>query len=214
MQSYFLPYAGYFRLMCDVDAFVMVTSVQFPRRGWVHRNRLRDDSGRLGWLTLPLAAMPLSTAIKDIRYATGAEKILLKTSRRFAACRVPREHVAPLVDRALRVDAPPVMAIETLLRETAAILGLSAPLLKESSLNLPSHLRGQERAFAICAALGAGVYVNSPGGRRLYDPAEFSKRGLKLEFLSQYRGDVASILQRLHDSTPADICAEIRANMT
>jgi hypothetical protein len=45
MQSYFLPYAGYFRLMYDIDAFVMVNSTRFPRRGWGHRNRLREDLG-------------------------------------------------------------------------------------------------------------------------------------------------------------------------
>ena len=214
MQSYFLPYAGYFRLMCDVDAFVMMNSVQFPRSGWVHRNRLRDDAGQLGWLTLPLARMPLTTAIKNIRYAAGAEDILRKTSRRFAACRAPRDHTATLVERVLRIDTAPIVTIESLLRETAAILGLTTPFVHEADLGLPSDLCGGERIFAICAALGADVYVNSPGGRQLYDPVEFSKRGMKLEFLSPYQGDQASILQRLHDSTPADICAEIRANLT
>jgi hypothetical protein len=107
----------------------------------------------------------------------------------------------------------PIETIETLLRATAAILGLTAPFIRESDLGLPSDLRGKERAFAICAALRANVYVNAPGGRHLYDPAEFAKRGLKLEFLSPYQGDPASILQRLHDSTPVDIRAEIRANL-
>jgi hypothetical protein len=213
MQSYFLPYAGYFRLMCDIDAFVMVNSTQFPRRGWVHRNCLRDDLGRLGWLTLPLAPMPLATPIANIRYGEGAERILHKASRRFEACRVQREHTAALVKRVLCVDGSPIETIETLLRETTAILGLTTPFVREAELGLPTDLRGKEKAFAICVALGANVYVNSPGGRHLYDPAEFAKRGLKLEFLPQYRGDRASILQRLHDSTPADIRAEIRANL-
>lgn len=213
MQSYFLPYAGYFRLMCDVDAFVMMNSTQFPRRGWVHRNRLRDDLGRLRWLTLPLAPMPLATPIADIRYAEGAEKQLRKSRNRFKACRAPREHTAALVEQALCIEGTPIEKIETLLRETASILGLTAPLVRDADLNLPSDLRGKEKILAICAAMRADVYVNSPGGRHLYDPTEFAKRGLKLEFLSQYQGDLASILQRLHDSTPADICAEIRANL-
>jgi hypothetical protein len=214
MQSYFLPYAGYFRLMCNVDAFIMLNSVQFPRRGWVHRNRLRDDWGRFHWLTLPLAPMPRTTAVADIRYATGAEKILRNMSRRFAACREPRAHTAALVERALCVDGTPIATIETLLRNTADVLGLTAPLIRDAELGLPNDLRGRERVFAICAALRADVYVNSPGGRDLYDPREFAKRGLNLEFLSQYQGDSGSILQRLHDSTPADVCAEIRANLT
>jgi hypothetical protein len=213
MQSYFLPYAGYFRLMCDVDAFVMLSSVQFPKGGWVHRNRLRDDLGRLRWLTLPLAPMPLGTSIADVRYAEGAEATLADMARRFAACRAPRDHTAGLVERATSVSGAPVATIETLLSGTAAVLGLSVPFVREAELGLPSDLRGQERIFAICAALGANAYVNSMGGRDLYDPGEFVRRGLKLEFLAEYQGDPASILQRLHDSAPAEVLAEIHANL-
>ena len=51
MQPYFLPFAGYFRLMCDVDVFVLLDDVQFRKGGWIHRNRLRTRTGDLSWLT-------------------------------------------------------------------------------------------------------------------------------------------------------------------
>ena len=54
MQPYFFPYAGYFRLFAASDLFVIYDCVQFPRRGWVHRNLLPDASGSERWLTLPL----------------------------------------------------------------------------------------------------------------------------------------------------------------
>ena len=134
-------------------------------------------------------------------------------SHRFEACRAPRAHTAALVERALCADGTPVATIEALLRETASVLGLTAPFVRDADLGLPSDLRGQERVFAVCAAVGADVYVNAPGGRMLYDVAEFAKRGLKLEFLPEYQGDPASILQRLHNSTPAEIFAEVRAGL-
>ena len=55
MQPYFVPHAGYFRLFAASDLFVVFDCVQFPRRGWVHRNRLPDAQGRARWLTLPLS---------------------------------------------------------------------------------------------------------------------------------------------------------------
>src|SRR5437016_2188558 len=58
MQPYFLPYAGYFRLFAASDLFVIYDCVQFPRRGWVHRNRLTDARGLERWLTLPLEKAP------------------------------------------------------------------------------------------------------------------------------------------------------------
>ena len=42
MQPYFIPYAGYFRLFTGADLFVVCDDVQFPRRGWLHRNKLID----------------------------------------------------------------------------------------------------------------------------------------------------------------------------
>src|SRR6185436_14958299 len=72
MQPYFIPYAGYFRLFAASDLFVIYDCVQFPRRGWVHRNRLPDASGAQRWLTLPLESAPQNTLIRDLRFASDA----------------------------------------------------------------------------------------------------------------------------------------------
>jgi hypothetical protein len=62
MQPYFLPYAGYFRLFAATDLFVVYECVQFPRRGWVHRNQLVNTAGAERWLTLPLEKVPIAAA--------------------------------------------------------------------------------------------------------------------------------------------------------
>ena len=46
MQPYFVPYAGYFRLFAASDLFVIYDCVQFPRRGWVHRNKMFAADGQ------------------------------------------------------------------------------------------------------------------------------------------------------------------------
>src|SRR5277367_4669735 len=72
MQPYFFPYAGYFRLFAASDLFVIYDCVQFPRRGWVHRNRLIDVAGIERWLTLPLEKAPQSALIRDLRFPPDA----------------------------------------------------------------------------------------------------------------------------------------------
>jgi hypothetical protein len=72
MQPYFFPYAGYFRLLAASDLFVIYDCVQFPRRGWVHRNKLLDASGEARWLTLPLEKAPQSVLIQDLRFPPDA----------------------------------------------------------------------------------------------------------------------------------------------
>src|SRR3954463_1921481 len=82
MQPYFIPYAGYFRLFAASDLFVIYDCVQFPRRGWVHRNRLLDAAGREIWLTLPLAKASRDVRIRDLCFSNDAGRILEDRMRR------------------------------------------------------------------------------------------------------------------------------------
>lgn len=212
MQPYFAPYAGYFRLMCDVDAFVVLDQVQFSRSGWVRRNRLRRLNGNLDWLSLPLASAPTDTAILDLSYTPHAEAWAAKASRRFRALREP----TPQVSRCLPLLEPTEIPCDSLLRllgRFSETLGIVPTFIRQSELPLPAGLRGAERIYEICRQLGAERYVNSPGGRDLYDREAFRRRGIELEFLPDYRGPMDSILQRLNDASPHEIAAEIRANL-
>ena len=70
-----LPTAKYFRL-AEADVVCILDCVQFPRRGWVHRNRLPGVAGHAHWLTLPLAKGPINVRIADLRFAEDAEAAL------------------------------------------------------------------------------------------------------------------------------------------
>src|SRR5580704_1381643 len=75
MQPYFFPYAGYFRLFAASDLFVFYDCVQFPRRGWVHRNKLIQRNTTSDWLTLPLAKTGRDTTrIMDLRFSENAQE--------------------------------------------------------------------------------------------------------------------------------------------
>ncbi len=52
MQPTYLPWAGYFNLMANVDLFVFLNDVQFERRSWQCRNRILIN-GSPQWLTVP-----------------------------------------------------------------------------------------------------------------------------------------------------------------
>ena len=73
MQPYFFPYAGYFRLLAAADRFIILDTVQFPRRGWVHRNCVHKD-GKENWITLPIKKCPRDTLIKDLKFRPDADE--------------------------------------------------------------------------------------------------------------------------------------------
>lgn len=211
MQPYFMPYAGYFRLFEAADIFVLLDCVQFPRRGWVHRNRLPDAKGEPRWLTLPLAYAPQETAIYDIVMASDAPVRLAAETSRFPSIAAARRAGEPLLAEVTDCGGRLVDYLERLLAAVQRRLGLRADTLRSSSLAIDPALRAQDRIIAIVRALGGREYVNAPGGRALYDEAAFAQAGIRLRFLEPYAGASWSVLHRLLTEDATAIAAEIRA---
>jgi hypothetical protein len=208
MQPYFLPYPGYFRLIAQSDLFVAFDCVQFPRRGWVHRNRLRDRAGELQWLTLPLAYAPQSAQIRDLAFAPDAALAMAERLRPF---RLEEEAVRALVERLRRPSGPAADFIIELLAEVCARLGLRFVPIRSSALGLPEALKGQERILEILRRLGADRYLNAPGGRELYDPEAFAQAGVALDFLPPWEGSFESVLETLRRGEGQGLAAALGA---
>lgn len=210
MQPYFAPYAGYFRLFCGVDAFVVLDSVQFARRGWVHRNRLFDHLWRPRHLTVPLQYAPVETPIREMRLAPTASDVLLTRARRFPACTKSSNAAASVIQAMSAVQGDLVDYLMRLLLTVSEELRLpKPPIIRSSEIVMPEHVVGQARILEICRQLGASHYLNAPGGRLLYEPETFSHHGVSLEFLTPHQGSEMSILQRLHDESAEALRAEI-----
>ena len=212
MQPYFIPYAGYFRLFAASDLFVIYDCVQFPRRGWVHRNRLPDANGRECWLTLPLAKAPREARISDLRFSAGADGILEDRMRRIPLLAQPRQTVPEIVASLKHVAGTPVDYLERLLRAIVTHLGLRWQTVRSSTLDVPDSFRGQDRIIELARRLGAVRYVNAPGGRALYEPERFRAVGIELRFLDDYRGPRSSILQRVLEEDRQSLAEDILAS--
>jgi hypothetical protein len=209
MQPYFIPYAGYFRLFTAADVFVAFDCVQFPRRGWVHRNRLPLMSGELDWLTLPIQKCDRDTRIDGLEFAADAPAQLERSLQRFPALRSARSGAAPLLELVTDLGSGTVADyLCAQLQRLTALLGISRPLVRSSTLGIPADVHSQARVIAVARALGATCYVNSPGGHDLYDSRAFADQGIELKFLAPFRGPQDSILSLLL-TRPLDEVAEL-----
>lgn len=210
MQPYFFPYLGYYRLFAAVDLFVIYDCVQFPRRSYVHRNRLPDNAGRPEWLTLPLARAPVDIRIDQLRFAADAAEEWPRRLERFPSWRMPtRPEFQALAPTVGDLGNDPPAYLERTLRQTIAGLGVDRPMILSSSLKLAPDLRGQQRILEICRHLRARRYVNAPGGRALYEPEAFSRAGVELTFLPPWSGGADSTLHRLATEPWSDLAREV-----
>lgn len=212
MQPYFFPYAGYFRLLAAADVFVIYDCVQFPRRGRVHRCEVTGHCAETQWLTLPLAHQPRDVLIRDLAFAANARAELDRRIGRSPWILSASGPMAGYVMDYLGGDLG--RAVDFLsdgLRLVAGLLGLECPMIHSSSLRIPPVLRGQDRIIAIAKAVGAGRYVNAPGGRDLYDRSAFESQGLDLCFLPAFEGRHRSILPQLLSQAAEPLRAGILA---
>ena len=213
MQPYFIPYAGYFRLFAASDLFVIYDCVQFPRRGWVHRNKLIDVSGEERWVTLPLVKAPQSVLIKDLEFPADASEQINARMQPFPDVMSPPAGAESIVEALLQAKGTPLTYIELLLKRITEYLGLRWNVLRSSSLEIPPELHGQDRILEIIRRIGAHCYLNAPGGRDLYSRTAFDEAGVELNFLPDYDGPTSSILARILIENRDRLAAELSGSI-
>jgi hypothetical protein len=186
-QPYLFPYLGYFQLIHAVDRFVFFDDAPFRKQGWINRNRI-SVNGTARYFTVPLARASSRTTIARTMVDAGGfphwRRRFLRTLSETCARAPGRDAVMALAEATLVLEAPDIASLASRsVRSCCEYLGL-APSLASSSTAFPDPgLTGVERVLDICRGAGATVYVNAPGGRRLYDPDTFARAGIDLRFL-------------------------------
>ena len=209
MQPYFIPYAGYFRLFAEADVVCIYDCVQFPRRGWVHRNQLPGVANQARWLTLPLAKGPMNVRIADLTFADDAMQAMATRCGEFPILRGIRH---PLLDAVLSPSGDVVEYLMQLLSVSCREIGLPFNTVRTSTLQIPNNFTGQDRVLEICRKFNADKYINLSGGHRLYDHESFAREGIELKLFDPWTGTKWSILYRLIMEPAAQVPAGIRAD--
>jgi hypothetical protein len=184
VQPYFLPYIGYFALINAVDIFVYFDDVQYIRRGWVNRNRIKIN-GEWNYITLPIQKAPQTAKINQVYVVQDNQEIEnIRKSIIFSYEKAPYYEAI----RNLIVDfIEPGQNIATLnidlTNQICRYLGCETKTLVSSDINKNDMLKGQEKIIDICQTLHGDHYINPIGGTELYFQERFQQVGIKLNFL-------------------------------
>ncbi len=214
MQPYFYPYMGYYRLMACADIFVIFDCVQFPRRGRVHRTEIPGTKVQPEWLTLPLKRADRHTLIKTIQLSSQADKLLQERLAGYGWYHSANGPLAEWVRRNLQEPGESLLPLLT--RQLAFVrdqLGFTCKIIHSSQLELEAELRGQDRVLEIVRRLGASTYINSPGGKHLYNNEMFEKSGVALQFLSTYSGQHRHGMKALVSEAPERLREDVLSSI-
>lgn len=186
MQPYLFPYIGYFQLLNSVDRFVLYDDVQYIKGGWINRNIILNNNGA-SYLTFPVKKDSTYLNINQRYFSILTKPEKNKILRRIEATYrdAPYFDVAfSIIERFLSHENKNVAeAIYFSLETIQQYLGLAFNCVFSSQLPIAEGLKGVKRVMKICNALGANVYINSPGGQALYSKEEFQDHGISLHFI-------------------------------
>jgi WbqC-like protein family len=182
-QPTYLPWLGYFDLIDQVDAFVILDSVQFEKQSWQQRNRIKTPAG-LQWLTVPVirrfGQLIDDVEIRDVDFWRNHLRAIELNYRRAPFFEnYFRELSGKLrCSERSRLVALNVRLIEWLM----SVFGIRTPLFLSSRLDQPG--KRTQLLANICACLGASEYV-SPLGSVAYLSQEidiFQRRSIDVVF--------------------------------
>ena len=182
LQSNYLPWKGYFDLLAEVDEFVLYDDMQYTRRDWRNRNRIKTAAG-LKWLSVPVMVKGrFEQTIRETRIdGTG----WVQRHWRALECSYRR---APAFDATAAWLEPLYRCRWTHLSElnralieaVGARLGIATRLSNSWDYALAEDR--SERLAAICEQAGAQIYVSGPAARAYLDEAVFRRRGIAVEW--------------------------------
>lgn len=183
-QSNYVPWRGYFAAFRNVDHVVLLDSVQYTRRDWRNRNRIRiADAPR--WLSIPVATkggytMPIA-AIKVVEPGWGQAHADL-ISNAYGGCPHAEDanEIGHLIAEAASLTTLLTEINERLLRSVAGRLGITTPI---TVVRDPDDLGATERLAHIAKGLGATTYVSGPAAQAYMDEQVFANREIVVEYL-------------------------------
>ncbi len=196
-QPTYLPWLGYLDLIDQVDTFVFLDSVQFEKRSWQQRNRIKVQGG-LQLLTVPVAVKGrFEQKIKDVEieslhFVQKHLRSIVWNYRRAPFFRRYFEEFAAI----LKTCKPGIKLADLniqLIQWLCAAFGIRTPLRRSSGLD-EGGFRA-ERLLKICCVLGASTYLSSPGSAEYLADAlpQFSRAGVDVIFQNYHHPSYAQM---------------------
>jgi hypothetical protein len=185
LQSNYIPWKGYFDLIRSVDEFILFDEVQYTRRDWRNRNRIKTQR-ETQWLTIPVQ-------VKGKYLQTIQETMIEDTawSQRHWCTLCHCYGKAPffgnlrdVIETAYRQASSPYLSEVNahFLRIICGLLGITTPITWSRDYRRTAAGKSQ-RLLEICLAAGATAYLSGPAARSYLEESIFGQAGVSVHWM-------------------------------
>jgi hypothetical protein len=184
VQSNYIPWKGYFDMIGLADEFILFDDVQYTKRDWRNRNRIKTAQGTK-WLTIPVHVKGrYEQLINEVEVSDASWPETHWKTLRMAYAQAPYfgEFRERYEDLYLGMRKTRLSAINRSFLEA-----ICADLRIEPNLTWSSDYPGvgakTERLLSICIAAGADRYLAGPRSRDYLDESLFTGAGIEVEWM-------------------------------
>ena len=182
VQSSYIPWKGYFDLIRAADEFILLDDVQFTKRDWRSRNRIKTNNGLL-WLSIPVNTKGryeqriLDTTIAEPSWARTHWQTI-----RTAYARAPHfKAYGPAFETLYQSPSSRLSDVNhAFIAAGCAALGITTPITWSEAYH-PREGRN-ERLIDLCVKSGATEYLSGPSARDYLDERAFNEAGISVLF--------------------------------
>lgn len=185
VQSNYIPWKGYFDLINTVDEFILYDDMQYTRRDWRNRNKIKTPHGLL-WLTIPIDVKGKffqkinQTYVKNYNWASKHWQTLSHNYAKapyFPTYRKMFEELYLKSGSLLRLSRINYLFISAICK----LLGIKTKLSWSSDYRISEGKT--ERLVDLCKQAKATEYISGPSAKDYIDPVLFEKAGIKLIYM-------------------------------
>ena len=179
-QPDFVPYLGFFHRLLIADHFILLDDVQFIRRGWHHRDRIKSRNGSV-WLTLSLCKGDYHQRIDQVMLSADTKWIdnnLNLISDSYAKARYFNE-VFPRVEAIYRAEHKRMIDFNRAFLELAMeSFEIDIPISYASDFSIKSN--GSQRLLALVQEIGSDAYLTGTGSKAYLEEEIFTAAGIQV----------------------------------
>jgi len=181
IQSNYIPWKGYFDVISAADEFFLYDTVQYTRRDWRNRNRIKTAQGAQ-WLTIPVQGSR-TQRICDVQIGDPlwAQRHWRTLSQAYARAPYFAEYRDEIESLYTSVPERTLSAInERFIRALCGLLGIATPI--AHTVDDTEHETKTEKLVAICVEAGATEYLCGPASRDYIEGWRFDEAGIALAY--------------------------------
>ena len=181
-QPDFAPYIGFFDRLLHSDHFIILDDVQFIRRGWHHRDKIKCKDGPR-WLTLSLKKSDYHQLISDVQLVAGEKWI-----KDNLALLTHWYKKAPFFDLIYpQIESIYLTKYKFLIDFNLALLDLSFRILNiniQTSFSSTYSVKtsSTRRLLDLVLAVNGDNYLTGSGSRDYLDESLFIRSGIKVNW--------------------------------